>query len=224
MRRGLAAMLSWLWPRRELREREPLGGRMAEVAARAAARSAGRSDPAPRHRLVGRRHADRERGRAVRLSAVCLLLHWRDQPPRAGCWSRRPRSSWRCPIPCCCWHRAWSPGSGERGILIAARGRRRCSALARPSSWARYLPLVQGSEWHAKTYRLGASSYASLYFVTTGFHMAHVIIGLLVLAALFVWTALDYFSPRRRSGRHRPACCTGTSSTSCGCSYSRPTT
>jgi heme/copper-type cytochrome/quinol oxidase subunit 3 len=58
--------------------------------------------------------------------------------------------------------------------------------------------VVQFFEWHAKTFQLGTSSYASLYFVTTAFHMAHVIIGLLVLAAILLWTALDYFSPRRR--------------------------
>jgi heme/copper-type cytochrome/quinol oxidase subunit 3 len=57
---------------------------------------------------------------------------------------------------------------------------------------------VQLLEWRAKTYGLGTSSYASLYFVTTGFHMAHVLVGLVALAALFLWTALDYFSPRRR--------------------------
>jgi heme/copper-type cytochrome/quinol oxidase subunit 3 len=57
---------------------------------------------------------------------------------------------------------------------------------------------VQSLEWKAKTYGPGASSYASLYFVTTGFHMAHVLVGLVVLAALFGWTALDYFSTRRR--------------------------
>jgi heme/copper-type cytochrome/quinol oxidase subunit 3 len=28
--------------------------------------------------------------------------------------------------------------------------------------------------------------------------MAHVLVGLAVLLALFSWTALDYFSPRRR--------------------------
>ena len=28
--------------------------------------------------------------------------------------------------------------------------------------------------------------------------MAHVIVGIAVLLAIFVWTALDYFSPRRR--------------------------
>jgi heme/copper-type cytochrome/quinol oxidase subunit 3 len=57
---------------------------------------------------------------------------------------------------------------------------------------------VQLLEWRDKTYGVGASSYASLYFVTTGFHMAHVLVGLVVIAALFLWTALDYFSPRRR--------------------------
>ena len=50
----------------------------------------------------------------------------------------------------------------------------------------------------SKTYGIGTSSYASLYFVTTGFHIAHVIVGLVVLLAIFGWTALDYFSPRRR--------------------------
>ncbi len=31
---------------------------------------------------------------------------------------------------------------------------------------------VQSLEWRSKTYGIGASSYASLYFVTTGFHVA----------------------------------------------------
>lgn len=57
---------------------------------------------------------------------------------------------------------------------------------------------VQGYEWSIKTYGFGASSYASLYYVTTGIHMAHVVVGLVILAALFGWTAIDYFSPRRR--------------------------
>ena len=58
--------------------------------------------------------------------------------------------------------------------------------------------IVQGFEWHAKPFHLGDSSYASLYFVTTGFHMAHVLAGLVILAAIFGWTLLDYFSPRRQ--------------------------
>ena len=57
---------------------------------------------------------------------------------------------------------------------------------------------VQGYEWWTKTYGLGSSSYGSLYYTTTAFHMAHVIAGLIILASLFGWTAIDYFSPRRR--------------------------
>ncbi|MEO1969884.1 MAG: cytochrome c oxidase subunit 3 [Sphingomonadaceae bacterium] len=60
--------------------------------------------------------------------------------------------------------------------------------------------LVQLHEWSTKHYGIGTSSYGSLYFVTTGFHMAHVIVGLAILAALLLWTALGDFSPRRRIG------------------------
>ncbi|HEV7714636.1 MAG TPA: cytochrome c oxidase subunit 3 [Steroidobacteraceae bacterium] len=85
---------------------------------------------------------------------------------------------------------------GERGILK----RRRALALfgfAAAFVMGCIFVVVQAYEWHAKPFRLGTSSYGSLYFVTTGFHIAHVIIGLAVLAALFCWTSLDYFSPRR---------------------------
>ena len=58
--------------------------------------------------------------------------------------------------------------------------------------------IVQIFEWKAKSYGLGSGSYASLYYVTTGFHIAHVLVGLIVLALLFAWTAMDYFSPERR--------------------------
>lgn len=86
---------------------------------------------------------------------------------------------------------------GERGVI----GGRRLHALV---GFA--LAFVMGSvfagvqiyEYSLKAYGLGTSSFASLYFVTTGLHMAHVIAGLLMLAALFGWTAFDFFSPRRR--------------------------
>jgi heme/copper-type cytochrome/quinol oxidase subunit 3 len=86
---------------------------------------------------------------------------------------------------------------GERGVM-----RMRCSqalfGFGAAFLMGTAFVIVQWFEWHAKTYSLGTSSYASLYFVTTGFHIAHVIVGLAVLAAIFAWTALDYFSPRRR--------------------------
>jgi heme/copper-type cytochrome/quinol oxidase subunit 3 len=86
---------------------------------------------------------------------------------------------------------------GERGILDRRRGQALwgfAGAFVMGAAFA----AIQGYEWTSKPFSLGTSSYASLYYVTTGFHMAHVIIGLGVLAALFLWTALDYFSPRRR--------------------------
>jgi heme/copper-type cytochrome/quinol oxidase subunit 3 len=86
---------------------------------------------------------------------------------------------------------------GESGVL---KGRRAQALVGFAAAFVMgaVFALVQWMEWHAKTFSLGTSSYASLYFVTTGFHMAHVLVGVIVLGALFCWTALDYFSPRRR--------------------------
>ena len=86
---------------------------------------------------------------------------------------------------------------GERGILTQQRSQALVGfggAFVMGSLFA----LVQCYEWHSKAFQIGTSSYGSLYFVTTGFHMAHVVVGVLILAAILLWTALDYFSPRRR--------------------------
>jgi cytochrome c oxidase subunit III len=86
---------------------------------------------------------------------------------------------------------------GERGILTMKRTQA-LSGFGLAFFMGTGFAVVQVIEWREKTYGLGLSSYSSLYFVTTGFHMAHVLVGMLVLAALALWTALDYFSPRRR--------------------------
>jgi heme/copper-type cytochrome/quinol oxidase subunit 3 len=86
---------------------------------------------------------------------------------------------------------------GEQGILKRDRLRALFGFAAAFLMGAVFVS-VQLLEWHAKAYGIGTSSYASLYFVTTGFHLAHVVVGLVVLIAIFGWTALDYFSPRRR--------------------------
>lgn len=86
---------------------------------------------------------------------------------------------------------------GERGILTLKRAQA-LTGFGLAFLMGTGFAIVQVIEWHAKTYGIGLSSYSSLYFVTTGFHMAHVLVGLLVLAAVALWTALDYFSPRRR--------------------------
>lgn len=52
---------------------------------------------------------------------------------------------------------------------------------------------IQYFEWQNKTYSITSSSYGSLFYTVTGFHGAHVIVGLLILAALVIWSWLGYF-------------------------------
>ncbi|HEV2702272.1 MAG TPA: cytochrome c oxidase subunit 3 [Steroidobacteraceae bacterium] len=86
---------------------------------------------------------------------------------------------------------------GERGVLY---GRRPQALLGfgLAAIMGCIFALVQVHEWHTKPFTFGTSSFGSLYFLTTGLHEAHVVVGILILLFIFIWTALDYFSPRRR--------------------------
>ena len=59
--------------------------------------------------------------------------------------------------------------------------------------------MVQGFEWAAKPFMLKTNAYSAIYFTLTGFHMAHVVAGLLMLLVLLGWSV---------SGRlnHHPEC------------------
>jgi cytochrome c oxidase subunit III len=57
--------------------------------------------------------------------------------------------------------------------------------------------LIQLSEWSKKTYGMTSNLYGSLYFTITGFHLLHVIIGLIILTLLLLWIILGYFDNRR---------------------------
>ncbi|ODA66763.1 Cytochrome c oxidase polypeptide I+III [Methyloligella halotolerans] len=46
---------------------------------------------------------------------------------------------------------------------------------------------VQLMEWSDKAYSYDTNLYGSFYFTVTGFHMAHVVVGLLGLTALAAW-------------------------------------
>lgn len=56
---------------------------------------------------------------------------------------------------------------------------------------------LQLLDWQAKPFHVGTSSYSSIYFVTTGLDLLHVLVGLGIYLLLIIWTALGYFSPRR---------------------------
>jgi heme/copper-type cytochrome/quinol oxidase subunit 3 len=62
--------------------------------------------------------------------------------------------------------------------------------------------VVQYFEWAAKPFALASSPYSSLYFTVTGFHMAHVVVGVIMLWALFAWSAMGYFNRVRYAHIH----------------------
>ena len=59
--------------------------------------------------------------------------------------------------------------------------------------------MIQLEEWREKTFTFRSGGYASDYFTITGFHMAHVIAGLLGLAAILVWNLAGYFDRERNA-------------------------
>jgi heme/copper-type cytochrome/quinol oxidase subunit 3 len=87
---------------------------------------------------------------------------------------------------------------GERGARRGARGQL-AAGLAVGILLGLIFVGIQLIEWRGKPFRLSSGPYSSLYFTITGFHMAHVVIGLAILAALFVWTLLGYFDRRRHA-------------------------
>jgi heme/copper-type cytochrome/quinol oxidase subunit 3 len=62
--------------------------------------------------------------------------------------------------------------------------------------------VIQGFEWADRPFGLTSTPYSSLYFVITGFHMAHVVVGVLMLLALTWWSGLGYFNSRRFAHIH----------------------
>jgi cytochrome c oxidase subunit 3 len=58
---------------------------------------------------------------------------------------------------------------------------------------------IQIFEWREKPFNLSSTSYGSSFFVTTGFHMAHVVVGNLMLALVLLWSLLGYFDKERHA-------------------------
>lgn len=55
---------------------------------------------------------------------------------------------------------------------------------------------IQLHEWQIQPNGMTANLYGSLYFTITGFHMLHVLVGLIILLMLLLWIALGYFDDR----------------------------
>jgi heme/copper-type cytochrome/quinol oxidase subunit 3 len=86
----------------------------------------------------------------------------------------------------------WSESSARRG-----EAPRRSLGLAIAIGLGIIFLAIQLLEWREKSFTPASSSYGSSYFITTGFHMAHVAVGIVVLAALLAWSLLGYFDSKR---------------------------
>jgi cytochrome c oxidase subunit 3 len=62
--------------------------------------------------------------------------------------------------------------------------------------------VIQVFEWAQKPFGLSSTPYSSLYFVVTGFHMAHVVVGVVMLLTLTWWSHRGYFNSRRFAHIH----------------------
>lgn len=87
---------------------------------------------------------------------------------------------------------------GERGIMRGRAGQLRIGLAATLALGLLFLGL-QWREWSNKPFTLTQDAYGSLFFTITGFHMAHVAAGLLMLTVLLAWSLLGYFDQRRHS-------------------------
>lgn len=52
-------------------------------------------------------------------------------------------------------------------------------------------------DWYAEPFALASDPASSFYYVITGVHLAHVVAGTIMVAAVLIWSLLGYFGPLR---------------------------
>jgi len=85
---------------------------------------------------------------------------------------------------------------GERGIRRGDQRRLRLGMLVTLILGAVFLT-IQGIEYSRKSFGLSTNAYGSLFFTITGFHGAHVFVGLLMNAVVQVWAWRGWFTRER---------------------------
>ncbi len=59
--------------------------------------------------------------------------------------------------------------------------------------------VLQAIEWRQKSFSVSSSTYSSMYFTVCGFHMAHLVAGILILLMVLIWSTLGYFDRWRNA-------------------------
>jgi heme/copper-type cytochrome/quinol oxidase subunit 3 len=85
---------------------------------------------------------------------------------------------------------------GELGMRAGNVKRLRLGMLATLLLGAVFLT-IQGIEYSRKAFTPATHAYGSLFFTITGFHGAHVFVGLLINVVVQVWAWRDWFSQER---------------------------
>ena len=85
----------------------------------------------------------------------------------------------------------------DRGMK-AGRSRQHLVGLGATLALGLLFVVFELLDWRDQSFSLSSRAYGSFYFTITGFHLLHVAVGLAVLAAVFVWSVMGYFTPRRR--------------------------
>lgn len=87
---------------------------------------------------------------------------------------------------------------GERGIRQSRQGRLLAGLLLSMGIGIVFLAL-QLHEWRSQGFSPRTSAFGSLYYTMTGFHMAHLVAGLLMLAVMTLWAGQHKFDARRHA-------------------------
>lgn len=85
---------------------------------------------------------------------------------------------------------------GQSGVERGRQGRLRLGLLVALMLGGVFFA-VQILEWSHKTFTPATDSYGSLYFTVTGVHMAHVLIGLVMLGFVLAWSFTHRFTAER---------------------------
>jgi cytochrome c oxidase subunit III len=88
---------------------------------------------------------------------------------------------------------------GEYLLKRGRSGRVAAAYLAVAALMGIVFVAIQALEWGTKKFTPFSSSYGSLYYTITGFHMLHVLAGVVILATLSLWCALGYFNRVRNA-------------------------